>query len=438
MGGRPIGANDGVLVVIGMFGGNDGLNMVVPFDDPLYYQQHGSLAIPAGQTLPIATGSGLNPALTEFKRFWDAGQLAVVQGVGYPNPDSRHFNSMATGCPGIRRDPVVGLARPLARRPPRRGRELFAAAEIGHSVPLHLIGASQRGTAVPAGKPGFGGRHRLQRPAASTRRCGPCAPTATDRGTARSAKRSSTNSTWPRRSPVIPGRRRLPDAEIVAGLEIAARLINANLGFRVLTAGWGDFDSHANQPDDAHRPDGRAQRRGRALLRRAQPGMVDRVTVMTFSEFGRTSWSNDGQGTDHGTAAPHFVFGPERQGRHVRPAADPGRACDRWDRMAHHVDFRSYYASIIDGWLGGGSTRRARAARSRTSGCSRAAPARARDGSTHRRRRRRHAPCCFVPVSPFRVADTRDGTGGVPNRPLGPGESIRVTIAGVGAIPAAA
>src|SRR4029450_763778 len=65
----PIGAHDGVLVVIGMFGGNDGLNTVVPFDDPLYYQQHGSLAIAAGQTLPIAPGLGLNPALTELKQW---------------------------------------------------------------------------------------------------------------------------------------------------------------------------------------------------------------------------------------------------------------------------------------------------------------------------------------------------------------------------------
>ena len=91
----PVGPNDGILVVIGMFGGNDGLNMVVPFNDPLYHQQHGALALAAGQTLPVDGKYGLNPALTEVKRRWDAGEVAIVQGIGYPNADFSHFNSMA-------------------------------------------------------------------------------------------------------------------------------------------------------------------------------------------------------------------------------------------------------------------------------------------------------------------------------------------------------
>ena len=83
------------------------------------------------------------------------------------------------------------------------------------------------------------------------------------------------------------------------------------------------------------------------------PAWASRVTVMTMSEFGRTMGTY-GMGTDHGTAAPHFVFGQNVKGGLYgqRPALS-GLA--RWDRMAHHVDFRSYFVLVIDGWLGGGS-----------------------------------------------------------------------------------
>ena len=104
------------------------------------------------------------------------------------------------------------------------------------------------------------------------------------------------------------------------------------------------------------------------------PAWSSRVTVMTFSEFGRTSWSNDGAGTDHGTAAPHFVLGANvRGGRYGQRPSLAGLR--RWDRMPFHVDFRDYYGSVIDGWLGGGRVRRARwATHRRPRDCSPAAP----------------------------------------------------------------
>ena len=134
-----------------------------------------------------------------------------------------------------------------------------------------------------------------------------------------------------------------------------ARLINANLGFRVFTAGWGDFDSHANEPTMHPTRMAELNAAVKRFFEVLSPAWVDRVTVMTFSEFGRTSWSNDGRGTDHGTAAPHFVFGARVKGGMYgqRPALQGLR---RWDRMAHHVDFRDYYGSVIDGWMGGGGS----------------------------------------------------------------------------------
>ena len=250
----PIGANDGILIVLGMFGGNDGLNTVVPFNDGNYRTQHGSLAIPGSSTLPLDADTGLNPALTELKRFWDAGQLAIVEGVGYPDPDLSHFSSMAkwmAGRPtGI---PSTGwIGRWLDGRL-AGSKDLFAAAEIGQSVPLHLIGQQQQGTAVPAGRPGFGASTdvRSQKIYTAVRRLG-AGDLSTWRGRVGQAMIDQLDVARTL-APLIPPDDQMSDTELVADMEVMARLVNANLGFRVLTAGWGDFDSHVVSPISTRR-----------------------------------------------------------------------------------------------------------------------------------------------------------------------------------------
>ena len=239
-----------MLIVIGMFGGNDGLNTVVPFNDQQYIAQHRGLAIKPGEALPIDAETGLHPELTALKRFWDAGQLAIVEGLGYPNPDLSHFNSMAkwmAGSPtGI---PTSGwLGRWLDGRL-GGGKDLYAAVEIGQSVPLHLIGRTQRGTAVPAGRPAFGassdgGDRKVY---AGLRRLAAGDPS-TWRGRIGQAQIDQLDLATTL-APIIPSADRLSGTPLVAELEVMANLVNANLGLRVLTTGWGDFDSHAGQPN---------------------------------------------------------------------------------------------------------------------------------------------------------------------------------------------
>ena len=271
-GAGPVGATDGILVILGMFGGNDGLNMVVPINDSVYQAQRPNIAISPSDTLPLDATAGLNKELTEFKRFWDAGHLAVVQGVGYPNPDLSHFNSMATWMSGIPNGiPSSGWMGRWLDGYLGSSKNLFAAAEIGHSLPLHLVGRTQRGTTVPAGRPAFGAdtTPQAQKIYSSLRTLS--APNAT---------------TWKGRIgqamvdqldvartlvPVIPAT--LPEAEPSARLEVMARLINANLGFRVLTAGWGDFDSHANEPTMHPARMAELNAAVGAILRGAQPGV---------------------------------------------------------------------------------------------------------------------------------------------------------------------
>jgi uncharacterized protein (DUF1501 family) len=430
----PVGPNDGILVVIGMFGGNDGLNTVVPFNDPLYYEMHGNLAIPGEQTLALDGNVGLHPELTELKRFWDDGQLAIVDGIGYANPDLSHFNSMAYWMAG--RPNAIPTSGWLGRWLDGylgTSKDLFAAAEVGYSLPLHLRGQTAQGTVVPPSKPGFGA-------GTSERDLRTYQAIHDMRTTTEGPWRDAVSQTFVDTldlartlSPVIPESDDLPETRIVASLEVAARLINANLGFRVVTAGFGDFDSHADQPNQHPVRMTELNAAVQRFFELLDPAWLSRVTVMTFSEFGRTPWNNDGAGTDHGTSAPHFVFGQNVEGG--RYGQRPGLAgLRRWDRMAHHVDFRSYYASIIDGWLGGGSADVLGGNFEDLRLFSRGPGVNA-DGSPAPGPAVITPKSGFTPLAPTRVVDTRRGDG-APPRPLTAGERIRVTVAGVGGVPA--
>ena len=439
----PAGPNDGVLIVIGMFGGNDGLNTVIPINDQRYYAQHRGLAIAPPSTLPVDGATGLHPELTVLKQFWDAGQLAIVEGVGYPNPDLSHFNSMAywmAGSPtGI---PTSGWLGRWLDGYLGGGKNLYAAAQIGHSVPLHLVGRTQRGTAVPAGRPAFGASNDVsdQKVYGGLRRLAGGDPS-TWRGRVGQAMIDQLDLAGTL-APLIPPDDQLSDVPLVAELEVMARLVNANLGLRVLTAGWGDFDSHAGQPNQH----GARMRELNAAIGRfyqvLAPSWSSRVTIMTFSEFGRTSWSNDGAGTDHGTAAPHFVLGANvRGGRYGQRPSLAG--LERWDRMPFHVDFRDYYGSVIDGWLGGGASDvlGGRAVQhldlfARAPGVvpppppAPTGPSPVTPTSPSGRAAGR-----FVAIAPRRICDTRNGVGSA-RAPIGPGETLGVQVAGLAGIPA--
>ena len=350
----PIGAHDGVLVIIGMNGGNDGFNTVVPLDNAnLEHYRPAAMRTSPGSTHRLNAHLGLHPALGKFKSLWDQGQLAIVQGVGYPNQDLSHFNSMAIWMSAIRNGTrsTGWVGRWLDGRYSKRN--LYAAASIGSGVPLHMVGNVRRATAVAPGKPGFGGQTR-----APDRRLYRALRDIADNGQggwmgAISGTFRDQLDVAQRIGPIMPAQP--PSKEIVAKLSAAARLINANLGFRVIEVSWADFDSHRAQPT-MHTDRMRELDAGvRAFYSLLNSRWSTRVTLMTFSEFGRTPWSNDSNGTDHGSANCAFVFGKNVKGGFY--GSSPSLAgITRWERQPFKVDFRSYYASMIDGWLGGGSS----------------------------------------------------------------------------------
>ncbi|QYG92155.1 DUF1501 domain-containing protein [Iamia sp. SCSIO 61187] len=354
----PIAATDGVLVVLQLGGGNDGMSMVVPTSDHpdhgRYRTARGNLAVTAPLTL--GDGLGLNPRLPKLKARYDAGQVAVVRGVGQTTSDFSHFSSTATwmaGTAGSSR--ATGwLGRWLDGVPESAGG--LRALQVGPSVPLHMRGRTSVVTAMDTGGSIYGAdqREAWQKPVydaiaamgAGTTGRGRLADLVADVGADAMALATRLAPVY---SPTLPSGPLRPD------LTLAARLINADLGLRVLSCSHGPYDLHDGMgwgyPNLLAQLDDSID----AFFQALAPAVRDQVTLMTFSEFGRTVRTNGSGGTDHGTAAPQLVIGGNVKGGlyGAQPRLDD---LTRGGDLKVHVDLRSYYASVIDGWLAGGSS----------------------------------------------------------------------------------
>ncbi|HEY0519522.1 MAG TPA: DUF1501 domain-containing protein [Ilumatobacteraceae bacterium] len=441
--GTPIGAHDGILINIVLYGGNDGLNTVVPYTNGRYYDVrgpgNGNIAIAADQLLGLDATFGLHPNLTYTKRLWDAGQLAIVHGVGYPNPDLSHFTSMAIWMSGKFGAGAAGtgwVGRWLDGQPAATA-DLMAAT-IGSSVPLHLLGAVHRAVAVPQnGQDMFG--------------------TGTDpadvrlfNGLRSLSATSAGRGPWhdmfagvlktqldlavdvaPVYTPAATG------DDFVQKMTVAARLVNANLGFRVLDVGLDSFDTHDNQP--LNHADLLAQLDGglEMFFSTLDPAYYNRVTVMTMSEFGRTPYSNDSSGTDHGTANVQFVMGPNVKGGHYGQTPSFATINDQWDRFEMTTDFRNVLGTIIDGWMGGGASTVLNGAFENLGFFQIGPGDPPPTGGLPPVINPPSIATEFVAMTPQRLFDTRNGTGGRVG-PLGPKESWPFTIRGKFGVPTSA
>ena len=428
----PVGAGDGILITIMLYGGNDGLNTVVPYGDGNYYSQRGGVSIPAGQVLAINNQVGLHPNLGYVKSLYDAGDVAIVQGVGYAGPDLSHFASMgvwmnssfgggiaSTGWIGRWLDGQTAAVADLA------------AATIDTSVALHLVGAQRRGFAVSPSGEMFG---QLREPTDLRMYDGFRTMAASPSG--RGALHDMFASTIRQQvdvaaqmSPIFAAG--LPDNEFARKMVMAARMVNADLGMRVIDIPFDGFDNHGDELWSHGRQLADLDAGIKAFIETLLPRYRDQVTIMTMSEFGRTSYSNGSGGTDHGTASNMFVIGNKVKGG-LYGAAPTLAGLRRWDRMAHTVDFRSVIGTVVDGWLGGGGSSILKGNFENlglfTGGPSGIAPVPVvvLPPAT---------PSGFESITPMRVIDTRDGTGGR-SSPLGNQESWKVVLAGRNGIPA--
>lgn len=347
-------ASERILVVIQLSGGNDGLNTVIPYGDDVYHRSRFATRIATESVLKIDDYIGWHPSLRGFADLQEAGNLCVVQGVGYPNPNRSHFESM-------------DIWHSALLAPPHRtgwiGRWFDRQLADAHSNPvpgLHLgdeplpLAMSGLNVMVPSLESieslRVAGDETVQ---LALQEVDPVMETKDElleflnqaRQTALSASR---------RLEAIGGGgevpRTYPRSELARKLALVSKLISIDFGPRVYYVSLGSFDTHSQQAN-AHA----------ALLTElsaavaafhhdlTSAGRPDQVLTVCFSEFGRRVKENGSAGTDHGTAAPLFVAGtklPRTAGKY--PSLSELVDGD----LVYNVDFRSVYATLLEQWLG--------------------------------------------------------------------------------------
>jgi uncharacterized protein (DUF1501 family) len=333
-----------LLVLVELRGGNDGLNTVIPFSDPMYARLRPRLAIPRDQVIQLDERAGLHPSLENLKPAWDARQLAIVQGVGYPEPNLSHFRSVEIWDTASRSDEYLEsgwLARAFRRSPSPAG---FAAdgVVVGAGGMGPLGGGGARAIALTSPEQ-FLRNARLARGEGESSNPALAHILRVERDVVVSAERLHAGQAF-----ATP----FPAGAFGNAVGTSAQLAANRAGIAVVRISIGSFDTHANQAG-AHAALLRQLGDGLAALREAlvEIGRWDSTVVATYSEFGRRPAENRSGGTDHGTSSVHFVLG----GRVKGGLHGGAPALDRLDangNLPFAVDFRSYYATFLDRWWG--------------------------------------------------------------------------------------
>ena len=355
-------SSDRILVLVQLAGGNDGLNTVVPFVDGTYHDVRPTLRQDQG-VLPLNKEIGLHPNLKNLKGLWDQGQLAIVQGVGYPNPNLSHFASMAIwesanvnggigdGWLGrylnyldqVGESPnhaLEGVSAGALVPPEMRSKTPVTALTSLKAFRLQSVG--EHGTPVDTENPlmKFYGAIKGQAPAPY----GALLDTTLQEALSASHALQATDATYqpkatyPAQSPVA------------ASLKLVAETIASGQGVRVAHVTLGGFDNHAREkPVHDKLLLDLDQALGAFLQDLAGHGYGDRVLIMTWSEFGRRVNENGSGGTDHGTAAPMFLLGAPVKGG-LYGAAPSLQNLDNGN-LKFTTDFRSVYATVLEQYL---------------------------------------------------------------------------------------
>jgi len=352
------------LVVLELAGGNDDLNTLVPYTDNLYTQMRSRIGIPAASVLPLDNRLGLNPVMTGLKSLWDHNRVAIVENVGYPNSSLSHFAARDVWHTA---DPQLAqrngwLGRWADRYVAGTGNPLTCTA-ISQSLPRTLL-------ADNVGVPSFVNLASYQYTTDGSYpgdRNNQIRTFLTQNGAEYEIANSldelsqvgedaiaSSNVLQTVGTGYVAGAT-YPAGTLGAGLLLIAQIINANVGARILYITFGGFDNHATENVD-HDP----------LLTTVSAGIqaffadLDAhgkshdVLLMTWSEFGRRPQDNGSNGTDHGTAAAHFVVGDA-----VVPGIYGGppnlASLDSNGNRTIANDFRAYYGTVLKDWLGADS-----------------------------------------------------------------------------------
>ena len=378
--GKPAG--ESILVVLQMAGGNDGLNTVVPFTNDHYHKARPRLGFKADEVLKINDTIGFNPALTGFKALYDEGELAVVQGVGYEKPNRSHFRSTeiwATASDSDRFEKYGWIGRYFDKN--CQGADPTIGINIGRQLPQSFAAAHPLGVSFdnPQSYRYFNPDHpgegemdtgeqtyeKLNMAEAdgevefnSGSSIGGIAGTSVMTGSPleylqRTAMDAEVSSDKVR---TIAGKAAnkttFPSSQLGTSLGLVSRLINGGMNTRIYYVSQGGYDTHTNQRTSQERLHKDLGDSVKAFVDdlKAQ-GNFGRVTLMTFSEFGRRVTENASGGTDHGSASVMFAVGARiKGGLHGKyPSLVPADLKN--GDPVFTTDFRRVYAGLLEDCL---------------------------------------------------------------------------------------
>jgi uncharacterized protein (DUF1501 family) len=370
------GKDSTILVVLQMAGGNDGINTVVPYANDFYHQARPKIGLSAQQVLRLNGEVGFHGSMTGMKELYDSGNLAVVQGVGYPNPNRSHFRSTEIWqtasdsdkiekygwlgryfdncCAGA--DPAIGVTignqlpesffaktpKGICFNNPQNYRFMSNSATEEYYKKLNDVEMS----GPPADENSGGSIGSL---AAGMPMQGGKAVDFIER-TALDAQMSSDEVR--NIAARVQNQATYPGSQLGNSLKLVAKLIGGGLPTRIYYVSQGGYDTHVNQVATQQRllKDLGDSTKAFVYDLKAQ-GNMQRVLVMTFSEFGRRVAENANGGTDHGAAAPMFIIGNKVKagllGRY--PSLAPQDLFE--GDIKYNVDFRNVYASVLENWL---------------------------------------------------------------------------------------
>jgi uncharacterized protein (DUF1501 family) len=335
---RPLPANAGVLVIVSLYGGNDGINTLIPYADNAYHDARPELAYAPGDVLHLNEQLGLNPAMKGLAQLWNQHQLAIVRGVSYPQPDHSHFRSMDIWQTASPAEPVsTGW---IGRWLDATGDDALRAVNIGAVLPPLAVGQQHTAAALtPGGAPGKAEKFDTIMTALATDDPNDTPAMAAVCKAYRAARTTDTAFASVKSS-------HAERNSLAVQLGMVAGAVKAGVPTRVYTVQLGGFDTHANERETQQRL---LQTFDAAVTPFLQEMAGDpygkNVVLMAYSEFGRRVRANASQGTDHGTAGPVFVAGVPVKGGFY--GEEPSLTnLDNGD-LKFTTDFRDIYYELL-------------------------------------------------------------------------------------------
>ncbi|MEO6957235.1 MAG: DUF1501 domain-containing protein [Antricoccus sp.] len=351
---QPLAGDAGVLVLVTLYGGNDGLNTLVPYGENAYYDARPELAYKASDVLKLDDKLGLNPAMSKMHQLWQNKQLAIVRGVGYPNPDHSHFRSMDIWQTASPAEPLqTGW---VGRWLDATGDDPLRAVNIGAVLPPLAVGAKTTAAALDLSKTAKVNSAATKTiaalavndPADSASALEVVASYRAEQQVSATFGSVLTSfdaqpTTEPRASAASGGGADSLDKQ----LALVAACIKASVPTKLYSVSLGGFDTHADEKGTQHDQLALVDAAvGSFMSAMSSTPHGKNVVIMIYSEFGRRVKANASQGTDHGTASPMFLAGlPIKGGQYY---GDEPSLTDLNDGdLKVTTDFRDVYATAV-------------------------------------------------------------------------------------------